>query len=565
MIYSKRRILLYLLELKRSSPGKEGCNRRCVVMVWAKLTLHSAPVLQTITNKPLSALSDNHHNLADDMETSCAASFQAMPNELLLHILSLISSTVDIFALSSTCRHFHYACLHFLFSKNNCDPFSDEISLLPTNGDSESAQVILEALARSLQVNGTSLKRLRCDLTSNYKSPQSMTREARFLLQYVSKLSHVGNFSLQMMNPCSSEWEAVIVSLLNLLPLKSCKEVELKYMESLIWQTIRSQSTPSPSLLKSAVQSFHSYFPTFNSSVLAKHKLVRVASQTSLEKCHLQHFPPFLQTYYVHLLNTSSNLTNLSVKYVYNSKGWAACLEQIRIPHLSTLSVTHCAVPPHTMACFFARHPSLRSLEFHHNTFIPSHPPRLKGDTLFSVETLVSSPDCIALYLPSPGSLPALQSVRIIAGDRHLGLTRLEGAFQIISECGQDLSLTLEFTSYAPMLDAWLQSGIQQSEDDPEVARPEASTHCVKCLRIDSLDGPFSDLTLNLLPRWLGLFPELRDISFVGRCFRDPALVTKISGEVGFVPSVGKACTSVKAFRLCGGDVEWAYVYPGRT
>lgn len=392
-----------------------------------------------------------------------------------------------------------------------------------------------------------------------------MTREARFLLQYVSKLSHVGNFSLQMMNPCSPEWEAVIVSLLNLLPLKSCTEMELKYMESLIWQTIRSQSTPSPSLLKSGLQSFQSYFPTFNPGVLAKHKPVRAASPTFLKKCHLQHFPPFLQTYYVRLLNTSSNLTDLSIKYVYNSKGWATCLEQIRIPNLSTLSVTHCAVPPPTLACFFARHPSLRSLEFHHNMFIPSHPPRLKGDALFSVETLVSSPDCIALYLPSPGSLPSLQSVRIIAGDRHLGLTRLESAFQMISECKQDLSLTLEFTSYAPMLDAWLQSGIQQSEDDLEVARPEASTHCVKYLRIDSLDGSFSDLTLNLLPRWLGLFPALRDISFVGRCFRDLALVTIFSGEVGFVPSIGKACTSVKAFRLCGGDVEWAHVYPERT
>jgi hypothetical protein len=422
------------------------------------------------------------------------------PNELLILIFQEAPCN-DLVSLAAVSHRLHDLALEVLFKRHNIDTTSKDISL----GLKHNTIGGLPGLAIALSVANASLTHLHCDLTTKFDSPTTMIREARELTRFVSKLAGVQQVSLQLMHPLISEWEEVLLELLDTILLKSCTSLSVKNLESSTYSGGERSEPPFPPLAwpASAVLACFRYF------------FEKPRPISRLTSCNIQTLPRFLIPFYENALNTSS-ITSLSFKHIFNAKEWAAFSEKIYLPNLEHLAITHGALNTQSLETFLIRHSSIVSLDLRHNSLMPLHPPRLPRGILPRLAKLQTSPDYLTRYFPDMGTFPAMVSIISSIGNRH---HRTGDFMACIGTCRNGITLSLTI-GYRISLEPWLREEISRWSMEPT-----GNLHCVKALELDN--GPhqpgFGDTTLALIAQWLALFPAVEHITIHRRCFLDPS------------------------------------------
>ncbi len=420
------------------------------------------------------------------------------PVELLALIVEHVSDHEDLHVLAKASRDFNFLAVEKIRSKYNFYP-RDDVLILDNHTMS-----ILPTLAISLSMFGARLHYLKCDLT-NTRSGQEMLEQTTSLLNFISILSSVYGASFYFFNTGAKEWEDTMTMVLNSLADKSCSNVHIKSL------TRSATLTSRNSKLTALLQKFS--LP----SVVKKRKNSKAAwpdnTSNEIETCYLQTLPTFVQPLFLYRLNTSSRLTTLTFRYIYNYQEWDEFILHLNLPHLTTLTVSHCIITGDAFTTFLIRHPTITSLDFHHNTFLRNNPLTLPAGILPRLNSLRMSSVYLARYFPSLATFPQLTTVILPAGDMTRDSTGAAVALQALVPCANDITLCLEFT-YVQSLGNWLRDSLMRAEDAGSIilgnSEPTRQLHCVKALKLDSrLIAYSTDSVVDLLARWLCLFPAL--------------------------------------------------------
>lgn len=428
--------------------------------------------------------------------------FSDLSLELIIYILEKHLPDDGLLTLACVSRQFHHVALKILFHRYNVDLDSESISLQHKDHSIRT----LPWLNMPLSTDEKSLVRLSCELIRDFTRapPESVISEARWLARYASRLSRVEEVDLRVMTCPFEEWEEIILDLLNTLLLKSCTKLSVRTLESnhILFGIPSSQG-----------KTWSSYILGF---------FARRKSFPSLKTCHIQGLPYYIRPFFQQTLNAAA-ITEVSFEYIEDSSGWEDFCEQITLPALARLSVTHCAILAKTVLKFLLRHPSIIAFEFHHNTVWTLQLPRLPEGMLPRLAELKMTVDLyyVEYFFPALHTLPTLSWVELGLGSKGYGFEDADAILGGLVPCLADITLCIKF-EHLEGIEAWLESGVRLGDQSVM-----ACLSCVKVLKLKlGMPRPrrsvLSDAAVAVLPRWLALFPQLKNISMADRCFRTP-------------------------------------------
>jgi len=364
-----------------------------------------------------------------------------LADEILLQIFGHLDPA-NLLILAATCRHFHVISVTLLFSTFRIDPLSDEIKIKYKDS---TTVTLLAGLAMSLSMTGASLEHLSCTLQTG--STDLTIQAAYHLSRYMSKLSCVKKLTLRYWCPRSVELEDIILGLLDAVLLKSCTILRVHSASAVS----ASRSTPGPPSLSSMLA--YAKAKIFSRETILK--------QSSLQECYIEQMPLFLRPYYLSTLNSSTQLTVLSFKFIYVD--YADFFSRLKLPNLSHLSLTNSNLPLAVFSEFLVRHPTIVSLLFREN-MMPSpqsvHEARLwfPRGILPRLRELITSAEHIFTCFNNDrlASLPSLTSITCFADYTRHDSMQVSVALRCISSCANDISLSLDLSDMD--LAGWLDS-----------------------------------------------------------------------------------------------------------
>ncbi|KAF8959954.1 hypothetical protein BDZ97DRAFT_1835760 [Flammula alnicola] len=435
-----------------------------------------------------------------------------LPTELLLTIVDLVESDEDLLALATASRRFHNLSLHRYFSKHDFDPYSKELRLSSIYGSLNN----LAGLAIFLDLVGASVEHLSYDFQVGYTEVQQLVKEVRLLTQYVAKLSSINRVSLRLASFASGdpkESREANILLLTTILARSCRDIRITASQLTSFDDAGPKHMPPSSKPADWLKNYWpgQRPPPTNGS---KH----------LKSCFVHTFPRFLRPFYFHMLRTNASvLTDLAFRNIFGGgTDWATMLAHLHFPHLRRLTIIYGVIPRDPLIKFLTKHPgTLTAFQYHHIRYEPppKHPVRTSvlGPVFHDrLETLTTSSEHILNFLPPFSCMPKLKNVVIQVEELLNNFIPLEGALQRLAACVNKITLTLEVTRTGLGFGVWF-SNIFRGNLLNAATRPESLLRCVETLVMDNGDWGFMDNhILARLPRWLGLFPELRALTLRG-------------------------------------------------
>ena len=302
-------------------------------------------------------------------------------------------------------------------------------------------------------------------------------------------------------------------------------------------------------------------------SAIARRGHTEVAVTVSLTTFNIIHssmllYYPFRYHWTLKTLNTSP-LTTLSLESLnLSTADWSQLLPYLILPSLSKLSIANCRIIFADLTAFLTRHPSITTLDLNKSTPIPyAHNPPFPKDILPELTTLIAYPEYLIHLLRPPSDdhsvLPALTSITLpyppslysSHQSDQSDLTFLDTALSSIAIrplSHSEITLTLEFWSSARMLE-WFTRHVLQG---PKVS-VLGSLHHIGSLRLLIMDVLFelNDATMEVLARWLGLFPRLQYVMLGESSY---FINLKEGAAKTLVKPVGENCPRVEV--MIGGE-----------
>ena len=245
----------------------------------------------------------------------------------------------------------------------------------------------------------------------------------------------------------------------------------------------------------------------------------------------------------INILNTAP-ITSLSLEEVdIPTETWAYILPLLILPALSELTIRSSTMVFVDLCHFFARHPSITTLELKGCT-MPFQRSPVSQDILPKLTALAASSQYLTCLLEDKDNFPNLVSItiashlyRLQSFDYHL----TERALTSIAQRIQETAVTLKLTSQ-PEVEQWLVETVRGGPG----ANVLRSLHCVTKLRISTvLSFTFSKSAVALFPRWLALFPALKQVAFVNFCIE-----LEHDATITFVRAISDACPRLKIVRI---------------
>ncbi|KAJ3563493.1 hypothetical protein NP233_g8907 [Leucocoprinus birnbaumii] len=466
----------------------------------------------------------------------------SLPVELQAIVVRSLTDDDDLHLLAQVSRDLNFLVVEELCSIYGLDPRSGTLTL-----DARTFRTI-STLAISVALFGASLQLLNCDLTNAQELPELM-KQTRSLRNFISSLQSVQWSTLYFPSNGAKEWEEAMASVCNTLADKRCAGLHIK--------TLARSTTPPVRTNKLAT-----LIQKLSLPVVGKKRTSRVARPSNhLESCHLQTLPTFLQPLLAYRLNTS-HLTTLTFRYIYNFSEWDDFITTLYLPLLKNFTVSHCIIPGQAFSDFLNRHPKIASLDFHHNTYLRHNPPALPSGILPRLQRLRTSSEYLVRYFPPLESFTSLATIILPAGDMVRDSHRAVLALQALIPCTNDITLCLEFT-YVHCLDNWLRDTLIRSQQPASANHlgetdPTRRLRCVKALELDSkLIAYSSDGVVQLLVRWLCMFPELTKVFITRPCL--PLVFGREEFE-GFAKEVQRASASMEVISVESDDASvWTW------
>lgn len=245
------------------------------------------------------------------------------------------------------------------------------------------------------------------------------------------------------------------------------------------------------------------------------------------------------------------SMTTLSLVCHYSSDSYSVFFETATMPNLVEFSfvggVALRGFQSIMMAQFISRHPTIKILD-HRTDWGHEHSPHYKTFPPLVFPALVKligrAPD-IQHILNLSSSHPKLESIHIISRFRvhewdYLKVDPMDGALSAISFLKGQIRLLLSFKEES-VLEAWLHKQLERALVEPTM-------HCVHILEV-STEGQFqfSPSILGLLPRWLAMFPAIREASFAdGSVTLDAKAAVSVSTFVGEIRRLSPGIKSLK-------------------
>ncbi|KAF5354628.1 hypothetical protein D9756_005657 [Leucocoprinus leucothites] len=465
-----------------------------------------------------------------------------LPVELQTIIVQSLSDPDDFHRLAQVSRDLNFLAVEELCSIYGLNTRSETLTL-----DAKTFRIV-PTLAISLSMFGASLQLLSCDLTNTQEQPE-LLKQTRSLQNLISALYSIQRTTLFFANCGTKEWEDAIVAVCNTLADRRCYDLHIKTL---------ARNTTHPT----RTNRLATLIQKLSLPAAGKRRNTRISRPSNhLETCHLQTLPTFLQPLLAYRLNTSQ-LSNLTFRYIYNFSEWDDFMSTLYLPFLETVVVSHCIIPGKAFSGFLSRHPRITSLDFHHNTYLRHNPPTLPSGILPRLQKLRTCSEYLVRYFPPLDSFPALTTVILPAGDMVRDSHRAVMALQALLSCINDITLCLEFT-YVQCLDNWLRDNLIRSQTFASANQlgetdPTRNLRCVKSLQLDSKLIAFSsDGVVALLVRWLCMFPALTRVFITRPCL--PLVFTREHFEA-FAKSIQRGSASIRSISVEADDCSvWTW------
>ena len=477
-----------------------------------------------------------------------------LPTELLLMIFKYVDEQ------SLRCLAFLYRPLHYLILplvlKGIPDPeHLSSQTLALHNRETMSALPILRRIP-----SVSSLKRVRCRLTYSPRSAVPSRTETirntlglRFLVENVTKVEEIW-IGLPT-DYYDADWEKAFAELLHAMASKQCTSFTTVCYD-------RNMAHPEFDLQLCHFRSFFispfvrrgrksDYFVDLNvgkpRNWTAWQLLPLPVLTTFAIESPLFIYTPFLDWTLSTLHRSSSSITTLHLSHLASRKQWAQILPRITLFTLADFKIVSADLAFIDLMRFISRHLTITTLYFlqYSSISIPQSMPirlRIKKIAMPNLTILSASPTFIHFLLgPGTGAqyrFPLLQAVEIIQYDDEPNY--VNQAFQSLAPICQAKQMSLFLTlGRGYHCSTWLSIG-------PGIRAERLLMVHHLVLRDHVSTALTSETTFRSLPRWLGLFPAVRHVSFHLKILED----TAAREVVAFVRSISEACPLVETITI---------------
>ena len=271
----------------------------------------------------------------------------------------------------------------------------------------------------------------------------------------------------------------------------------------------------------------------------------------------LPFYPPF-QDWMIKTIN-SNIVTELCLHQIEMSHlAWTSILSLLTLPSLSEFSLFSPNVPFEAISEFLCRHPQIIILRIFYDEITPARPPRLPATALPNLIRLTVTSSYVSHFLQHDTTFPRLRELFIVCLGHNSNniqtacdFTPLDSALATLAARKATLNLDLSLPDVSNISD-WLKS----------CERNKICLRCVKGLTIRSQSWkPWNNVTMELLPRWLTLFPALRRFCFDSA---DAKVLSK-EDKSTFIRSVIGTCPWLEVLSYGWNEersvAEWASMY----
>lgn len=467
--------------------------------------------------------------------TTCAlgTNLNDLATELLIMILDLLDDT-ELFHFALLSKRFHYIALPIYISRQR-GYYSNThvyISCFPSR--------LLHALRVALFVDDIS------SIEMMFTAKSSVVHAMKELERLIRRSRHVQTITvdfsyLQGKWEQAGSWKAVL-ELMEVMVENACKDLTIQSLHSNVSKTALMMGKGKRRKARKAVLS------------QSPHDLSPLTTLKQLKIAHSHLICPTLQTWVINSINLSpiTNLILNNVSFSSNPSSMSKMLRLLKLPSLTTFSISSPDLICHQLTAFLSRHPRLQQLSLFTHAAITSKSP-FPVNTLPLLTSLEAPPHYICYFLASNGSLPSL--TRVIFNPNFPLRISDESAVTDGLECIEDSYIhlasrqnitTLRFVlPHGPWAKEWLLRGSRPEKGK----RRDLERFLVNVTRVGvdvvGCTG-FSPVIEPHLLRWLALFPALRCVNF------DPfALVCMADENLAFAKSIMDVCCSVEVVELC--------------
>lgn len=248
---------------------------------------------------------------------------------------------------------------------------------------------------------------------------------------------------------------------------------------------------------------------------------------------------------------SSFTLTDLSFKCsAISSKTWKTILRSITLPSLAFFEITadlvvkHATVESDDLAYFLTRHPSIGTLHLYGVSVSSAITPLFKA-ILPNLEDLTAHPSYVTWLLQPSGALPKIRGLTVTS-EYYSPLTfrysLFDDALRTVARISRGIDLTLRFASL-PGVEEWFERHVNEGAQHSILA----SLTAITSLTLDSYwFMRFTNETVNAIPPWLALIPNLKVIYFV----QQPEEIFPSLTDRAFLTKVAALCPSAQLLKI---------------
>lgn len=270
--------------------------------------------------------------------------------------------------------------------------------------------------------------------------------------------------------------------------------------------------------------------------------------------------PPFFHKT-IHILQTQAPA--LRELYLIGAKAttdvWHELFSSIHLPALETFCymidtpiIYHPTLTLQIVHDFLVRHPTIQSLELY-GIIIPPEFPELQESILPNLTRLDAHPQVVAWFLKDAKQLPKLDTVHITSEytaswmDRPNTYAHFDEGILSVSTHPRATNLHFKFNTELELL-PWLMAHIDLGRTGSALGQlVNVNKLTISCQQ--SVDIP-RDALVNVVPRWLCLFPSLEEFVVADLPCPDEVLEFK-----EFHVAVVRACPGLKRFMVCDKEI----------